>query len=218
LTEFGRQIKWQSLPKSFQDAVVFTRRLGIRYLWIDSLCIIQDSKEDWETQAAKMAMIYALAVLTLSAVNAEDSSVGCFVQPPALSTRFITNGETTVSLEDTTAAANFLSDQKEDVKVLVRELVEHLTPSRGSAAKIRLQQILKLARLRVPADATRLGIPGANAPAKSALFRRRRYTLGMLRVVFLLLWILGHEQLRVPARWAKQKGLLRYPTKKSSAR
>jgi hypothetical protein len=82
-----------------------------------------------------MAMIYALAALTLSAVNAEDSSVGCFVQPPALSTGFITNGETTVSLEDTTAAANFLSDQREDVKVLVRELVEHLTPSRGSAAK-----------------------------------------------------------------------------------
>ncbi|KAK1502880.1 hypothetical protein CTAM01_04869 [Colletotrichum tamarilloi] len=38
-----------SLSKTFQDAVLVTRRLGIKYIWIDSLCIIQDSKLDWET-------------------------------------------------------------------------------------------------------------------------------------------------------------------------
>ncbi len=37
-----------SLPKTFQDAILITRQLGIRYLWIDSLCILQDSPEDWE--------------------------------------------------------------------------------------------------------------------------------------------------------------------------
>ncbi|ORY15026.1 hypothetical protein BCR34DRAFT_478490 [Clohesyomyces aquaticus] len=36
-----------SLPLSFRQAILFTRWLGVRYLWIDSLCIIQDDEEDW---------------------------------------------------------------------------------------------------------------------------------------------------------------------------
>jgi len=42
------------MPLTFQHAIIFTRRLGFRHIWIDSLCIIQDSKPDWEEQAAKM--------------------------------------------------------------------------------------------------------------------------------------------------------------------
>lgn len=42
-------IDMDELPKTFQDAIVITRRLGARYLWIDSLYIIQDSVEDWKT-------------------------------------------------------------------------------------------------------------------------------------------------------------------------
>ena len=42
------------LPLTFRDAVHVTRQLGFRYLWIDSLCIIQDSQEDWEIESAKM--------------------------------------------------------------------------------------------------------------------------------------------------------------------
>jgi hypothetical protein len=43
LEQFGEQIPWERLPKTFADAVTVTRLLGIQYLWIDSLCIIQDS-------------------------------------------------------------------------------------------------------------------------------------------------------------------------------
>jgi hypothetical protein len=67
------------LPKTFQDAVMITRSLGLKYLWIDSLCIIQDSKEDWETESARMAKVYSNAVVTIAAVAAEDSTEGCFV-------------------------------------------------------------------------------------------------------------------------------------------
>ncbi|KAH7370060.1 hypothetical protein BKA65DRAFT_386907, partial [Rhexocercosporidium sp. MPI-PUGE-AT-0058] len=43
-----------TLPATFRDAVVITRLLGVKYLWIDSLCIIQDQLSDWEHESAKM--------------------------------------------------------------------------------------------------------------------------------------------------------------------
>jgi hypothetical protein len=63
-------ISWNALPKSVQDAVQVTRALGSRYLWIDSLCILQDDGEDWETESAKMGDIYGASELTLMASRA----------------------------------------------------------------------------------------------------------------------------------------------------
>lgn len=61
------------LPPTFQDAVFLTRQLGIQYLWIDSLCILQDSREDWLAEAAQMGRIYSDALLVIQ-VNTPDSS------------------------------------------------------------------------------------------------------------------------------------------------
>jgi hypothetical protein len=71
-------IKVASLPKTFKDAIKICQRLSIVYLWIDSLCIIQDSDSDWRIQAASMAGIYANAYLTIAAASANDPSQGCF--------------------------------------------------------------------------------------------------------------------------------------------
>lgn len=71
-------IRFNELPPTFQDAVKSTRKLRIRYLWIDSLCIIQDSKNDWEKEAARMGEIYAGSVCTLCALASEDSYGGFF--------------------------------------------------------------------------------------------------------------------------------------------
>ncbi|WYZ43235.1 hypothetical protein EsH8_VI_000934 [Colletotrichum jinshuiense] len=68
-----------SLPNTFRDAVLITRALGVQYLWIDSLCIVQDSREDWERESAKMGMIYFSSYLTIAASAAKDSTGGCFV-------------------------------------------------------------------------------------------------------------------------------------------
>jgi len=71
-------IPFQILPKTFQDAVIVTRQLGLRYLWIDSLCIIQDCIDDWRYEAARMAAVYSNAVVTVAATAAEDTQVkGC---------------------------------------------------------------------------------------------------------------------------------------------
>jgi hypothetical protein len=53
------------MPKTFQDAVTVVRKLGLRYLWIDSLCILQDSTEDWERESAVMGQIYHRSTLTI---------------------------------------------------------------------------------------------------------------------------------------------------------
>ncbi|RGP58815.1 het-domain-containing protein [Fusarium sporotrichioides] len=71
-----RAISFQSLPKNFQDAITVTRSIGLQHLWIDSLCIVQDDKEDWEIESSKMATIYNNAFLVLAASQAGESSEG----------------------------------------------------------------------------------------------------------------------------------------------
>lgn len=77
-----------SLPQTFRDAVLISQKLNIPYLWIDSICIIQDDPKDWQHEAAQMAAIYANAYITLAAASAEDSTEGCVPEPLAPSTRF----------------------------------------------------------------------------------------------------------------------------------
>lgn len=54
------------------------RRLGLGYIWIDSLCIIQDSPEDWEKESATMAKVYSKSYLNIAAARAADGTQGCF--------------------------------------------------------------------------------------------------------------------------------------------
>jgi hypothetical protein len=67
-----------SLPATFRDACHIARRLGIRYLWIDSLCIIQDSTADWELEASRMASIYRNSWLTVYATASSSPSSGIY--------------------------------------------------------------------------------------------------------------------------------------------
>ncbi|KAF3039451.1 hypothetical protein E8E11_004062 [Didymella keratinophila] len=76
LQSFQRSLQLDDLAANFQDAVAITRSLGIRYLWIDSLCIIQDSKEDWATESKKMGLIYRDSTITLSAMASPGSGHG----------------------------------------------------------------------------------------------------------------------------------------------
>lgn len=82
LEVFKSRISWNSLPLTFQDAISFARKLGVKYIWIDSLCIIQDDRDDWERESANMAAIYHGSLLTLAATKAESSSVGMFARIP----------------------------------------------------------------------------------------------------------------------------------------
>lgn len=66
----------KELPKSLQDAIILTRALGIRYIWIDSLCIMQDCDEDKHREITRMANIYKNAIFTISAARAKSCEEG----------------------------------------------------------------------------------------------------------------------------------------------
>ena len=64
------------LPRVIQDAIDLVRRLGLQYIWIDALCIVQDSPRSWKLNAYNMDLIYGNATLTICAADGEDASVG----------------------------------------------------------------------------------------------------------------------------------------------
>jgi hypothetical protein len=78
IDSFRTQISWSLLPKSFRDAICFIRRLGIEYIWIDSLCIIQDNGEDKAREIGQMANVYSNAFLTIAATSASSPLEGLF--------------------------------------------------------------------------------------------------------------------------------------------
>ena len=87
LPVYVSKIDLNILPKTFAGAIRTARQLGIRYLWIDSLCIIQDSPNDWESEASKMGTYYRNALVTISAAHGSNSDAGLFVERDSLSTQ-----------------------------------------------------------------------------------------------------------------------------------
>ncbi|KAL9614032.1 MAG: hypothetical protein Q9167_001447 [Letrouitia subvulpina] len=78
ISQWQEGIPLDKMPSTFRDAVCITRRLGLRHLWIDSLCIIQDSPEDWESEAARMGEIYRYGLLNIAAETARTCHDGLF--------------------------------------------------------------------------------------------------------------------------------------------
>jgi len=78
-TEFERSIKLSQLQRVYREAIEITLRLGVSYLWIDSLCICQDDKQDWNEEASKMFDIYRNAAFNIGATGASDGDGQCFV-------------------------------------------------------------------------------------------------------------------------------------------
>ena len=67
---------FSELPRTFRDAVRVTRELGIQYLWIDSLCIIQWNKKDWEHESKRMEGVFTSAYCTIAATSVVNSDTG----------------------------------------------------------------------------------------------------------------------------------------------
>jgi len=82
--DFSVEIPWLTLCQTFKDAVITTLKLGIRYLWIDALCIIQDDKDDWNKEGPRMVGVYSNSYINIAADASKDGTEGLFRQrvPP----------------------------------------------------------------------------------------------------------------------------------------
>ncbi|EGZ76207.1 HET-domain-containing protein [Neurospora tetrasperma FGSC 2509] len=87
--QFLNGIQLGELPNTFRHAIELTRKLGVPFLWIDSLCIIQNSAEnkDWIQESAKMQHVYRNSFLNLAAGASPDSSGGLYYRRDRLSVR-----------------------------------------------------------------------------------------------------------------------------------
>jgi hypothetical protein len=78
LNSFELSIPINSLSRTFQDALFTTMELGFQYIWIDSLCIVQDDPEDWKQESLSMYGVYKNASCTISASGFPDGVQGFF--------------------------------------------------------------------------------------------------------------------------------------------
>ncbi|KAI1779166.1 heterokaryon incompatibility protein-domain-containing protein [Hypoxylon cercidicola] len=77
-TSMNDNISWEVIPRTYQDAIEITRELQVEYIWIDSLCIIQDDLEDWKRESIRMRTIYGNSYLNIAGCHALDSDGGLF--------------------------------------------------------------------------------------------------------------------------------------------
>lgn len=68
-----RAVDEDELPATILDAIELTKHLGVQYLWVDALCIVQDDAQDWVHESAQMSTVYAQAFLTISASSVASS-------------------------------------------------------------------------------------------------------------------------------------------------
>ena len=104
------------LSRTFRDAVAVGRRLGEKYLWIDSLCIVQDDDQDKAREIPRMQAIYEGAALTISAMSSRDGRGGCWIPRKRVFDLPLENGRSTRlafhrPLELAFQHASFLSSQ-----------------------------------------------------------------------------------------------------------
>jgi hypothetical protein len=82
LDELLSGVSQDRLPKTFRDAIEITQALKIDYIWIDSLCIVQDSDADWRKESSRMSEVYGNSYINIAASSAIDPGQGCFLRSP----------------------------------------------------------------------------------------------------------------------------------------
>jgi hypothetical protein len=75
---FEEGVLIEELALTFRDAIAFTQKLGLQYLWIDALCIIQDSSAEWHKEASQMDKVYGNSLINIAATSSTDAEGGLF--------------------------------------------------------------------------------------------------------------------------------------------
>ncbi len=123
-----------TLPKTFQDVIRLARSVKVPYVWIDSLCIIQDSPADWDKEASLMGRVYSSAYCTMAAAASPDGNGGLFVERNHLETQICD-----IFNFPNEAPANLYTEEEEDSHP---DAVINVFPPRPSWEKLIEQGIL----------------------------------------------------------------------------
>ncbi|KAH8660483.1 heterokaryon incompatibility protein-domain-containing protein [Xylariales sp. PMI_506] len=76
IESFKRGAPFHILPQTFRDAISVARKLDVKYIWIDCLCILQDSTADWQLESLEMCKVYTHSICNISATGVPDNSFG----------------------------------------------------------------------------------------------------------------------------------------------
>ena len=127
-------IPFDTLPMVFQHAVTIAANIGIYYLWIDALCILQDHEEDQSSEFAKRGLVFSNATCGIS--TSEPSSTGCFTtKPPSYmdrDCRVLVDVEHRTSLIVRSGGSHDYHDRNAEIEGLFRRHVDSQTLTRWS--------------------------------------------------------------------------------------
>lgn len=99
IQEYLQEIPGHSIPDTISDAIQITKKLGFKYLWVDSYCILQDHDADMETELAKRGSIYQNAAITICAALAQSCENG-FLEDRIKTTKRARETRCTIPLKD----------------------------------------------------------------------------------------------------------------------
>ncbi|KAI8674653.1 HET domain-containing protein [Fusarium keratoplasticum] len=122
IDQYKNEIPWGELSKTFQEAIIFAGLMGVESIWIDSLCIIQNSAEDWSAEAVKMASYYCNSEFTIAATASTDGAGGLYHPTPLV--------ETAIEIE------GFDPKTQSEFRVGVRRPLAHLHDALEDRTKI----------------------------------------------------------------------------------
>jgi hypothetical protein len=78
VNELQDGVSLEKFPKTFSDAIKVAWKTGIQYVWIDCLCIMQDSEEEWRSESSRMGLVYKNSYLNVAAIDSPDCDAGIF--------------------------------------------------------------------------------------------------------------------------------------------
>lgn len=103
LQSYKDTIPWTDLPATLKDAAIATYRIGLRYLWIDSMCIIQDHPDDRKNEIRRMAHVYTHAHFTIVAMRGRSAGDGF------LHARPLPSGASSLRYQSTTDVCHWIT-------------------------------------------------------------------------------------------------------------
>jgi hypothetical protein len=81
-------LPYEMMTSAIKDAVALTRAIGLRYVWVDALCIIQDDTDDWLRESSQMNLVYRHAFVTFCGLNSDSCHETLLQRAPTIRVSF----------------------------------------------------------------------------------------------------------------------------------